>query len=51
MTASRTLPVWRNRDYMILWGGQVVSVMGTGIAQISLPLLVLSLTHSAVNVS
>lgn len=40
-------PLWRNRDYMLLWGGQVVSVIGTGTTQIVYPLLVLAMTNSA----
>lgn len=38
--------LWHNRDYMLLWGGQVVSTAGTGISRISLPLLILAITHS-----
>lgn len=40
------LSLWRNRDYMLLWSGQVVSVLGSGISGIAFPLLVLALTHS-----
>jgi MFS family permease len=44
----RHLPaLWRNRDYMLLWSGQVISVIGTGSTQIVYPLLILSLTGSA----
>lgn len=38
---------WHNRDYMILWSGQAVSILGSNMTAITLPLLVLSLTHSA----
>jgi MFS family permease len=39
-------PLWRNRDYMWLWGGQAVSSLGTGVSQFAFPLLILVLTHS-----
>ena len=38
--------LWRNRDYMILWSGQLLSVLGTSVSQLALPLLVLALTGS-----
>src|SRR5579864_178035 len=40
-------PLWRNRDYMILWSGQAISNAGTWASQIAFPLLVLAITHSA----
>ena len=39
-------PLWRNRDYMLLWCGQTVNVIGTQVSQIAYPLLVLALTRS-----
>ena len=38
--------LWRNRAYLTLWGGQVVSAVGTQVSDLALPLLVLSLTAS-----
>src|SRR2546427_8781394 len=39
-------PLWRNRDFLLLWSGQTISVLGTNISTLALPLLVLVLTHS-----
>lgn len=50
---NETLPVrrfpslWRNRDFMLLWSGQLVSTLGTQVSQLAFPLLVLAITHSA----
>ncbi len=38
--------LWRNRDYLWLWGGQAVSSLGTGVSQFAFPLLILVLTRS-----
>lgn len=46
-TSRKFPPLWRNRDYMLLWSGQVVSVVGSGASQIVYPLLILALTGSA----
>lgn len=49
MTASNVtapLPLWQNRDYLLLWSGQAISVLGTQVSQLAFPLLVLSLTGS-----
>jgi len=46
VVASRRIPLWRNRDYMLLWSGQIVSSVGTRVSQLAFPLLVLALTHS-----
>ncbi len=45
---SRKKPrsLWHNRDFMLLWSGQVISLFGTNISAVALPLLMLTLTHS-----
>ncbi len=43
---SQPRPLWRNRDFLLLWSGQTISVLGTNISTLALPLLVLVLTHS-----
>jgi len=42
-----TPAIWRNRDYMLLWGGQVVSTAGSAASTAVIPLLILALTGSA----
>jgi MFS family permease len=39
-------PLRRNRDFMLLWTGQAVSLLGSRITSIAIPLLVYSLTGS-----
>ncbi len=41
-------PLWRNHNYLLLQGGQIVSYIGNQQQFIALPLLVLALTGSAV---
>jgi MFS family permease len=41
------LPLSRNRDFMLLQAGQLLSTLGTASASIAYPLLVLALTGSA----
>lgn len=46
IAVSPAAPLWRNRDYMLLWTGQLVSSLGSGISGIAFPLLILALTGS-----
>ena len=43
---TRTSTLLINRDYMLLWGGQVVSTLGSSATSIVYPLLILALTNS-----
>ena len=38
--------LWRNRDFLLLWGGQIVSSLGTQASQLAFPLLMLAITGS-----
>ena len=41
-------PLRRNRNFQLLWVGQVLSDLGSEVSALAYPLLVLALTHSAV---
>jgi len=41
-----TAQLWKQRDYMLLWSGQVVSTLGSTASTIVYPLLILALTAS-----
>ena len=49
MTTDVRSPIslWRNRDFNLLWSSQVLSDLGSAVANLALPLLVLALTGSA----
>ena len=38
--------LWRNRNYLLLWSGQIISSVGTQVSDLAYPLLVLAMTHS-----
>jgi len=39
-------PLWRQREFMLLWGGQVVSSLGSHASGMVVPLLILQMTNS-----
>src|SRR6266550_2353112 len=42
----RPVALWRNRDYVLLWSGQMISSVGTQVSMLAFPLLILAITHS-----
>lgn len=38
--------LWKNRNFLLLWGGQFASWVGTAVSGIAIPLVVLALTRS-----
>ncbi len=42
---AKLRPLWLNRDYMLLWSGQTISAVGSGVSGIAFPLLILAITH------
>jgi MFS family permease len=46
MARDRRFSLWHNRDYLLLWSGQTISSIGSGVSELAFPLLVLALTHS-----
>ena len=45
--APGRVPLRKNRDFILLWSGQVVSTVGSEVSALAFPLLVLALTGSA----
>lgn len=43
-TARESL--WRHRDFLLLWGGQTVSEMGSSVSQLALPLLAVTVIRA-----
>lgn len=39
--------LWHNRNFLLLWSGQLISWIGTGVSQLAFPLLTLALSGSA----
>lgn len=46
ITPKKPRALWFNRDYMLLWSGQIVSNVGTQVSQLAFPLLILAITRS-----
>ncbi len=38
--------LWRNHDYLLLWMGQSISSLGTGISQVAFPVFIFVLTNN-----
>jgi len=45
-SSRRARSLWRNRDFMLLWAGQTVSILGGNVSGFALTLLILELTGS-----
>ena len=46
MTTTEILPLRKNRDFLLLWSGSAVSVLGSTASTVAYPLLVLAITGS-----
>src|SRR5919201_345676 len=46
--SARIPALWRNRDYMLLWSGQLVSTLGSTASGVVFPLLILAITNSPI---
>ena len=46
--AEQAVPLRHNRDFRLLWAGEVISTLGSQISLVAFPLLVLATTHSPV---
>jgi MFS family permease len=49
LTATgRPVSLWRNRDFLLLWSGQVMSAIGSQVSLLAFPWLILAVTGSPV---
>lgn len=46
MEPGQKVSIWHNRPYMLLWGGQAISTIGSSVSELAFPLLVLAMTGS-----
>lgn len=46
ISPHRYRTLWRNSDYLILWAGQAISVVGSQVSLLALPLLILLVSGS-----
>jgi MFS family permease len=44
--ALQARSLWRNTDFLLLWSGHTVSMLGTSVSQLALPMLVLAISGS-----
>lgn len=49
--ATSQLPLWRNRNFLFLWGGSTLSSFGMQMYSIAIPLLIYDLSQSALSMS
>jgi len=45
-TPARPASLWHNRDFLLLWSGQIVSAIGSQVSLIAFPWLILAVTGS-----
>src|ERR1700730_19189940 len=45
--SGQPVPLRRNRDFQLLWGGQAITLLGSRTSKIAYPLLVLAMTGSS----
>jgi MFS family permease len=43
---TTTPGLWRHRDFLLLWGGQTISEMGSAVTVLALPLAAVTLLHA-----
>ncbi|HVB10646.1 MAG TPA: MFS transporter, partial [Bacillota bacterium] len=40
------MSLWRNRDFLLLWGGQTISQVGSAVTGVALPLAAVLVLHA-----